>query len=59
MKPEDRLVVIDVETAQAYDHLIEVAAVEVIGKAISHRTFVRRVKPRSAMAVRVLPDFML
>jgi DNA polymerase III subunit epsilon len=50
MKPEDRYVVIDVETAQSYDHIIEIAAVEVIGGTISSRSFVRRVKPRSAMS---------
>jgi len=50
MKPEDRYVVIDVETAQSYDHIVEIAAVEVIGRTISPRSFVRRVKPRSAMS---------
>ncbi|WP_201863987.1 3'-5' exonuclease [Microvirga soli] len=50
MKLEDRYVVIDVETAQSYDHIIEIAAVEVIGRTISPRSFVRRVKPRSAMS---------
>jgi DNA polymerase III subunit epsilon len=50
MKPEHRYVVIDVETAQSYDHIIEIAAVEVIGGSISPRSFVRRVKPRSAMS---------
>ena len=50
MKPEDRYVVIDVETAQSYDHIIEIAAVEVIGGTISPRSFVRRVKPRSVMS---------
>jgi DNA polymerase III subunit epsilon len=50
MKPKDRYVVIDVETAQSYDHIIEIAAVEVIGGTISSRSFVRRVKPRSAMS---------
>jgi DNA polymerase-3 subunit epsilon len=50
MKPEDRYVVIDVETAQSYDHVIEVAAVEVIGRTITSRSFVRRIKPRSAMS---------
>jgi DNA polymerase III subunit epsilon len=49
MKPVDRYVVIDVETAQSYDHIIEIAAVEVIDSAISSRSFVRRIKPRSAM----------
>ena len=50
MKPENRYVVIDVETAQSYDHIIEIAAVEVLGRAISPRSFVRRIKPRSAMS---------
>jgi DNA polymerase-3 subunit epsilon len=50
MAPSDRHVVIDVETAQSYDHIIEIAAVEVIGRTISPRSFVRRVKPRSAMS---------
>lgn len=50
MNQYDRYVVIDVETAQSYDHIIEIAAVEVIGQAISSRSFVRRVKPRSAMS---------
>jgi DNA polymerase-3 subunit epsilon len=45
-----RHVVIDVETAQSYDHIIEIAAVEVIGRTISPRSLVRRVKPRSAMS---------
>jgi DNA polymerase-3 subunit epsilon len=44
-----RHVVIDVETAQSYDHIIEIAAVEVVGGTISPRSFVRRVKPRSTM----------
>jgi DNA polymerase III subunit epsilon len=50
MKPEDRYVVIDVETAQSYDHIIEIAAVEVVGRTISPHSFVRRVRPRSAMS---------
>ncbi len=50
MKQEDRYVVIDVETAQSYDHIIEISAVEIIGRTISSRSFVRRVKPRSAMS---------
>lgn len=50
MKSEDRYVVIDVETAQSYDHIIEIAAVEVIGRTVSSRSFVRRIKPRSAMS---------
>jgi DNA polymerase-3 subunit epsilon len=50
MAPSDRHVVIDVETAQSYDHIIEIAAVEVIGRTISPRSFVRRVKPRSVMS---------
>jgi DNA polymerase-3 subunit epsilon len=45
-----RHVVIDVETAQSYDHVIEIAAVEIIGGTISPRSFVRRVKPRSAIS---------
>lgn len=45
-----RHVVIDVETAQSYDHVIEIAAVEVVGGTISTRSFVRRVKPRSTMS---------
>jgi DNA polymerase-3 subunit epsilon len=49
MKHLARHVVIDVETAQSYDHIIEIAAVEVIGATIAPRSFVRRVKPRSAM----------
>jgi DNA polymerase-3 subunit epsilon len=50
MKQEDRYVVIDVETAQSYDHIVEIAAVEVIGGTISSRSFVRRIKPRSTMS---------
>jgi DNA polymerase-3 subunit epsilon len=50
MNQFDRHVVIDVETAQSYDHVIEIAAIEVIGGTISPRSFVRRVKPRSAMS---------
>jgi DNA polymerase-3 subunit epsilon len=50
MKHLARYVVIDVETAQSYDHVIEIAAVEVIGRTISPSTFVRRVRPRSAMS---------
>jgi DNA polymerase-3 subunit epsilon len=50
MAPLDRHVVIDVETAQSYDHIIEIAAVEVIGRTISPRSFVRRIKPRSGMS---------
>jgi DNA polymerase III subunit epsilon len=50
MKHLARHVVIDVETAQSYDHIIEIAAVEVIGATIAPRSFVRRVKPRSAMS---------
>jgi DNA polymerase-3 subunit epsilon len=50
MKHLARHVVIDVETAQSYDHIIEIAAVEVVGRTISPRSFVRRVKPRSAMS---------
>ena len=50
MKQEGRYVVLDVETAQSYDHIIEIAAVEVIGRTISSRSFVRRVRPRSAMS---------
>lgn len=50
MEPSDRHVIIDVETAQSYDHIIEIAAVEVIGRTISPRSFVRRIKPRSGMS---------
>lgn len=50
MKSTHRHVVIDVETAQSYDHIVEIAAVEVIGGAISSRSFVRRIKPRAAMS---------
>ena len=50
MNQFDRHVVIDVETAQSYDHITEIAAVEIIGATISPRSFVRRVKPRSAMS---------
>ena len=50
MNQSNRHVVIDVETAQSYDHVIEIAAVEIIGGTISPRSFVRRVKPRSAMS---------
>ncbi len=49
MKQSDRHVVVDVETAQSYDHIIEIAAVEIIGRTISSRSFVRRIKPRSAI----------
>jgi DNA polymerase-3 subunit epsilon len=49
MKLLDRYVVIDVETAQSYDHIVEIVAVEVIDSTISSRSFVRRIKPRSAM----------
>lgn len=44
-----RHVVVDVETAQSYDHVIEIAAVEIIGDALTQRRFVCRVKPRSPM----------
>lgn len=50
MTTTPRHVVIDVETAQSYDHIVEIAAVEVIGGAISSRSFVRRLKPRAAMS---------
>ena len=50
MKPTTRHVVIDVETAQSYDHIVEIAAVEVIGGTISSHSFVRRIKPRAAMS---------
>lgn len=50
MNPTPRHVVIDVETAQSYDHIVEIAAVEVIGGTISSRSFVRRIKPRAAMS---------
>ena len=49
MKLANRYVVIDVETAQSYDYIVEIAAVEVIDSTISSRSFVRRIKPRSAM----------
>lgn len=45
-----RHVVIDVETAQSYDHVVEIAAVEIITNSLTHRRFVRRVKPRSPMS---------
>jgi DNA polymerase-3 subunit epsilon len=45
-----RHVVIDVETAQSYDHIVEIAAVEVLGNTISPRSLVCRIKPRSAMS---------
>ncbi|WP_377119479.1 hypothetical protein [Microvirga arabica] len=38
MKQSDRHVVVDVETAQSYDHIIEIAAVEIIGRTISSRS---------------------
>src|SRR4051794_30819283 len=44
-----RHVVVDIETAQSYDHVIEIAAVEIIGDVLTQRRFVRRVKPRSPM----------
>jgi DNA polymerase-3 subunit epsilon len=50
MNPTDRYVVIDVETAQSYDHIVEIAAVEIIDRTVSSRSFVRRIKPRSAMS---------
>src|SRR5690349_7343992 len=50
MESTPRHVVIDVETAQSYDHVAEIAAVEVIGRAISSRSFVRRIKPLAAMS---------
>jgi DNA polymerase-3 subunit epsilon len=50
MNPTSRHVVVDVETAQSYDHIVETAAVEVIGGTISPRSFVRRIKPRAAMS---------
>jgi DNA polymerase-3 subunit epsilon len=45
-----RHVIIDVETAQSYDHIVEIAAVEVVGSTISSRSLVRRIKLRSAMS---------
>src|SRR4051812_31278430 len=45
-----RHVVIDVETAQSYDHVIEIAAVEIVENSITPRRFVRRAKPRSPMS---------
>lgn len=45
-----RHVVIDVETAQSYDHVVEIAAVEIIANSLTHRRLVRRVKPRSSMS---------
>jgi len=45
-----RHVVIDVETAQSYDHVIEIAAIEIVGNALPRRRFVRRIKPRSPMS---------
>jgi DNA polymerase-3 subunit epsilon len=50
MSLPSRHVVIDVETAQPYDHVVEIAAVEVIGDAISARSFVHRIKPKSPMS---------
>ena len=44
-----RYVAVDVETAQAYDHVVEIAAVEIIGKKMTSRRFVRRARPRAAM----------
>src|SRR3954451_14822276 len=45
-----RHVVIDVETAQSYDHVVEIAAVEIIANYLTRRRFIRRVKPRSSMS---------
>jgi DNA polymerase III subunit epsilon len=45
-----RHVVIDVETAQSYDHVVEIAAVEIIANSLTPRRFVRRIKPRSPMS---------
>ena len=45
-----RHVVIDVETAQSYDHVIEIAAVEVVGNALTQHRLLRRIKPRSPMS---------
>ena len=45
-----RHVVIDVETAQSYDHIVEIAAVEVARNTISSRSLVRRIKPCSVMS---------
>ena len=44
-----RHVVIDVETAQSYDHVVEIAAVEIVANSLTSRRFVRRIKPRSPM----------
>jgi DNA polymerase-3 subunit epsilon len=44
-----RFVAVDVETAQAYDHVVEIAAVEIVGRKITSRRFIRRAKPRSEM----------
>ena len=49
MKAVNRSVVIDVETAQSYDHIVEIAAVEIIDSTVSSHSFVRRIRPRSAM----------
>lgn len=45
-----RHVAIDVETAQPYDHVIEIGAVEIVDGRVGSRTFVRRVRPVSAMS---------
>ena len=45
-----RHLVIDVETAQSYDYVIEIAAVEIVGNALTRRRFVRRIRPRSPMS---------
>jgi DNA polymerase-3 subunit epsilon len=45
-----RHVVVDVETAQSYDHVIEIAAVEVVGDALTSRRLVRRIRPRAPMS---------
>lgn len=47
-----RHIVIDVETAQSYDYIVEIAAVEVIGGTVSTRVFARRIKPRATQARR-------
>jgi DNA polymerase III subunit epsilon len=46
----ERYVAVDVETAQSYDHVVEIAAIEIVGKKITSRQFVRRTKPRSCMS---------
>jgi DNA polymerase-3 subunit epsilon len=45
-----RFVAVDVETAQSYDHVIEIGLVEIVGRRLTGREFSRRIKPRSAMS---------